>query len=279
MCEVFRHVSMHEQTHTPARARKVIRRTYARDSQVHRLTALSKKCFTDGSFPFFFRLTDLSAQLRWCPICLCTFKIHTQTPTYCLHKETHAQGRNSIKCLPFKFHFWSPWLLLPLPHPPSSLPPSLWPRADLSSCSLTSFHFLIQQPRTPLPGCISSFSPPLPLLLLPPRLYCSPSDHAPRCAQPTLSSAADGWAAHACRQAITAADICTLRHNKHTRAYKRTYDHTGCQVQNIYSRSTQAQMKRLARLVSHNKNFGFKSSSKPDRENLQIFLIHRAIGV
>lgn len=45
-------------------------------SPVHRLAALSKKSLTNGSFPFFFRLTDLSTELRWwwCPICLCTFK-------------------------------------------------------------------------------------------------------------------------------------------------------------------------------------------------------------
>lgn len=37
---------------------------------------------------------------------------HTHTLAYCLHKKTHAQGINSIKCLPFKFHFWSPSLPL-----------------------------------------------------------------------------------------------------------------------------------------------------------------------
>lgn len=138
-------------THTRAHTHTVRTQTHPHmhASQVHRLTALSKKCFTDGSFPFFFRLTDLSTKLRWCPICLCTFKIHTNTHshtlTYCLHKKTHAQGINSIKCLPFKFHFWSPWLLL-------SLPLSLWPHPDLSSCSPTSLHFLVLcVPNTILP--------------------------------------------------------------------------------------------------------------------------------
>lgn len=44
-------------------------------SPLHRLAALSKKRLAGGSFPFSFRLTDLSTELRWwCPICLCTFK-------------------------------------------------------------------------------------------------------------------------------------------------------------------------------------------------------------
>lgn len=158
--------------------------THARDSQVHRLTALSKKCFTDGSFPFFFRMTDLSTELRWCPICLCTFKIHTHTHTlaYCLHKETHAQGINSIKCLPFKFHFWSASL----------------PLCDLSSCSSLSLVRLhasdTEQPQTLLRVFIVlSFLPS-------PRLRWNPSDDVPRCAEPTLPSGADGWATEA-RQA------------------------------------------------------------------------------
>lgn len=70
--------------------------THARDSQVHRLTALSKKCFTDGSFPFFFRMTDLSTELRWCPICLCTFKIHTHTHTSLLLTQGDACSRNKL---------------------------------------------------------------------------------------------------------------------------------------------------------------------------------------
>lgn len=190
-------------------------------SQVHRLTALSKKCFTDGSFPFFFRLTDLSTKLRWCPICLCTFKIHTNTHshtlTYCLHKKTHAQGINSIKCLPFKFHFWSPWLLLSLPlsdHIPTS--PPVLPRlfTFLSSVCQTQSY---QQPRSLLPVISLSFSPPCMNTHLP----CNPSDHAPCCAEPTLSNAADGWAAHAWMQSKQSQPLThtyTHRHKTHSPA-------------------------------------------------------------
>lgn len=85
-----------------------------------------------------------------------------------------------------------------------SLPPSLWPHADLSSCSSTSPHLSsecqaqsYQQPRTLLPVCSFSFSRSCMNTCSSPHPPCSPSDHAPCCAELTPSNAADGWAAHA----------------------------------------------------------------------------------
>lgn len=111
-------------THTPAPSVRTPTHTHMHTSQVHRLTALSKKCFTDGSFPFFLRLTDLSTKLRWCPICLCTFKIHThmhahtQPHTHLLLTQVDTCSRNKLNqmsALQISF-------LIPLA---PSLPPSL----------------------------------------------------------------------------------------------------------------------------------------------------------
>lgn len=100
MCEALGDMShartgTHAQTHT--HSVRTPTQPHMHTSQVHRLTALSKKCFTDGSFPFFLRLTDLSTKLRWCPICLCTFKIHTHRDTHInTHMHAHTQPHTHL---------------------------------------------------------------------------------------------------------------------------------------------------------------------------------------
>lgn len=66
-------------------------------SPVQRLAALSKKSLTDGSFPFFFHLTDLSSELRWWwyPICLCTFK-GARPHTRSVFIQVDACSRNKL---------------------------------------------------------------------------------------------------------------------------------------------------------------------------------------
>lgn len=137
-------------------------------SPVQRLAALSKKSLTDGSFPFFFRLTDLSSQLRWwwCPICLCTLKgawPHTRS----VFIQVDACSRNKLNQMSaLQTSFQIPRLRLP-PHP------------DLLFYSPKSF--LIQQPQTFLffyfilhpPRCPVCTSVNLPLPLCRPSRECT----------------------------------------------------------------------------------------------------------
>lgn len=55
MSEALMHGSTHTHTGSSERTQThYAKLAYARDTQVHRLTALSKKRFTEGSFLFFF---------------------------------------------------------------------------------------------------------------------------------------------------------------------------------------------------------------------------------
>lgn len=86
-------------------------------SLLHRLAALSKKSLADGSFPFPFRLTDLSTELRWWrPICLCTFK-GARPHTRSAFTQADACLRNKLNQTPvLQTSFRIPRLRLP-PHP------------------------------------------------------------------------------------------------------------------------------------------------------------------
>lgn len=101
---------------------------------VHRLAALSKNNLTDGSLPFFFRLTDLSTELRWwCPICLCTFK-GARPHTRSVFTQVDTCSRNKLNQMSvLQISFQIPRLRLP-PYP------------DLLFYSSKSF--LIQRPQT-----------------------------------------------------------------------------------------------------------------------------------
>lgn len=118
---------------------------------------------------------------------------HSHTLTHSLYKYTHAQGTNSIKCLSFKFHFWCPWLCLSLA-PPDHI---------TASCSPTSLCLLalcVQSAVLPTTSDCPSFyflAVPCEHTQQSPHLPNNHSYCAPHCAEPTLSNAADGWAAHA----------------------------------------------------------------------------------
>lgn len=162
-------------------------------TSVHRLTAVSKKCFTDGGSPFFFPADRLINQAQVVPH-LCTFKdtqihtaTHSLTPCTSIHMlklqtQSNICPSNFVsESFPVISHdSASPSLPLTTSRPP--VPPHRF--AFLPSVYKAQSY---QQPQTVLvfffPREHTHQSPYLPNN----HSYC-----APHCAEPTLSNAADG---------------------------------------------------------------------------------------
>lgn len=119
-----RHMSPYKQPNAP---------TYVRAPSLQ--AALSKRSL--AVFHFFFRPTDVSAELRWRPICSCTFKgARPHTRFLFILKDTCSRNKlNQMSVLQTSFHIPR---LRPPPRPP---PPDL--------LFYSPKPFLIQQP----PNC------------------------------------------------------------------------------------------------------------------------------
>lgn len=118
-------------------------------SPVQRLAALSKKSLTDGSFPFFFCLADLSSELRWwwCPLCLCTFK-GARPHTRSVFIQVDAYSRNKLDQMSaLQTSFQIPQLRLP-PHP-DLLFSQIFCHPTTSNIPFF-FYFILHPPRCPV---------------------------------------------------------------------------------------------------------------------------------